>query len=99
MIDVLKELERRQLDPGKLTLEILTRALPSYFRTNSDEICRWACFPGLNSWGVVVYLYPKGRSSVVHQFVYDRLETSICHMLLWLLDNNIISYHQIIDLL
>lgn len=100
MLNVIKELEKHKLDPAKLTLETLTTLLPSYFKSQkSTAVYQWACIPCRTGWSVNVYLYRDGRNTIHRAFTYPKLDEAICYMLLWLLDNDIISYHQIIELL
>lgn len=99
-MDIIKELEAHKLDPAKLTLESLTAVLPCSFKSQKSEaVYRWVCIPSLNEWCVVIYLCRPGKSTIHRSFIYPKLATSICHMLSWLLDEEIISYHQIVELL
>ena len=104
MLDHIKELEKHRLDPAKLNLETLVATLPFYFKSRSGDVYQWACIPYQKGWSVNVYLSKERPFSGMYWeryrvFAYPELPTSICFMLLWLLDNEIVSYHQLIELL
>jgi hypothetical protein len=100
MTDPIKELARYKLDPSNLNLENLTRHLPHEFKSQYNLTWyKWVAAPVFKGWGIAVYLCTGEGLKLHREFISDSLENAICLMLLWLLQNDIVSYHQLIELL
>lgn len=95
----LKELKKHKLDPDKMTLDRLVQYLPARFGVSY----RWAAIPVFNGWGVAVYREVTNKNFLARQFITSSnkstcaLQESIAQMILWAMQNDLITYHQLIE--